>query len=212
VRLTNRNVVLAKPGRHQDTGTQGLYLYVSPDEQVRRWIYRYTSPVSRKVTETGLGPISAVPLADARDKANDLLRQIRNGICPIAAKRADRAAATTFAEAAEAWIEIHRVEWRSESQLCGARNVLFNHGKPLGSVPVAELTPDKIQATLEELWVRCPVQGRRALAMFERVLNLAKAKGWRAGDNPASWERSYRRASALEKRKMIMKAWAEYCG
>jgi hypothetical protein len=42
--FTNRNVVFAPPGRHH-AGVQGLYLYVSPDAQVRRWIYRYTSPV-----------------------------------------------------------------------------------------------------------------------------------------------------------------------
>jgi hypothetical protein len=55
--FNNKNVVFAKPGRHH-TGTQGLYLYVSPDQQVRRWIYRFTSPVSKRVTETGLGLVS----------------------------------------------------------------------------------------------------------------------------------------------------------
>jgi hypothetical protein len=63
--FTNRNVVFAKPGRHY-TGTEGLYLYVSPDEQVRRWIYRYTSPVSRRMTETGFGLVSVVTLGQAR--------------------------------------------------------------------------------------------------------------------------------------------------
>ena len=35
-KFTARNVIFAPPGRHH-AGTPGLYLYVSPDAQVRRW-------------------------------------------------------------------------------------------------------------------------------------------------------------------------------
>jgi hypothetical protein len=185
--LTNGKITQVPPGRHQVSGTQGLYLYVSPDEQVRRWIFRYTSPASRRVTETGLGPVSAVPLIDAREKAGDLRRQIARGICPIAAKREERAAGTTFAEAADAWIETHKPGWRSASQLRNARILLHQHGEPLAKVPVSKVTPDLIQSALAETWTRCPAQARRALAMWERVLDFARAKGWRNGDNPASW-------------------------
>jgi hypothetical protein len=87
--LTNRNVVFAKPGRHH-AGVQGLYLYVTPDQQVRRWIYRYTSPVTKRVTETGLGLVQVLTLAEARSKALDLQKQISQGICPITAKREAR--------------------------------------------------------------------------------------------------------------------------
>ena len=74
--LTNKNVVHAEPGRQQVTGTQGLYLYVSSDKQVRRWIFRFTSPATKRVTETGLGPWPAIDLATAKDKAQDLRKQI----------------------------------------------------------------------------------------------------------------------------------------
>jgi integrase len=185
--LTNSRLTGVPPGRHQVTGTQGLYLYVSPDGQVRRWLFRYTSPASKRVTETGLGPVAAMPLDDAKDKVHELRKQIAKGICPITAKREARAKGVTFAEAAETWIETHKPGWRSESQLSGARILLHQHGKPLAKVPVSEITPDLIQSALEGLWVRCPAQGRRALAMWERVLDFARAKGWRNGDNPASW-------------------------
>src|SRR6516162_7369112 len=128
--LTNRNIVFAKPGRHH-AGVQGLYLYVTPDEQVRRWIYRYTSPVTRRVTETGLGLIQVLTLAEAKSKALDLQKQIAQGICPITAKRANlhRAANLTFGQCCEAWIKTHEPEWRSASHLNGARILLFKHGK-----------------------------------------------------------------------------------
>lgn len=65
------------------------------------------------------------------------------------------------------------------------------HGKPLATVPMSAVTPDLVQAALAELWAWYPAQGRRALAMFERVLDYARAKGMRQGDNPASWRRMF---------------------
>ena len=45
--------------------------------------------------------------------------------------------------------------------------LLFVHGKALAKVPV---------------------QARRALGVWETVLDFSKAKGWRQGDNPAQWK------------------------
>ncbi|HEX4715922.1 MAG TPA: integrase arm-type DNA-binding domain-containing protein, partial [Ktedonobacteraceae bacterium] len=184
--FTNNNVVFAKPGRHH-TGTQGLYLYVSPDEQVRRWIYRFTSPASRRVTETGLGLVSVVTLAQARTKAHDLQKLVAQGICPITAKRSAKAEQTTFGEACDIWIDTHKPSWRGASQLRNANFLLHHHGKALAKIAVSAINPDLIQSALTDLWAKHPVQARRALAMWERVLDLARAKGMRTGDNPASW-------------------------
>jgi integrase len=187
--LTNRNIVFAKPGRHH-AGVQGLYLYVTPDEQVRRWIYRFTSPVTHRVTETGLGLIQILTLTEAKSKALDLQKQIAQGICPIAARRAARVAplaVDTFGQCCEKWIQTHEPEWRSVSHLNGVRGVLFGHGKPMLGVPVNTITPDMVQSALTTLWARHPNQARRALGMFARVLDFAHAKGMRQGDNPASW-------------------------
>jgi integrase len=187
--FTNRNVIFAPPGRHH-AGIRGLYLYVSPDAQVRRWIFRYTSPVSRRVTETGLGLFPAVAPNDARSKALDLQKQIAAGICPITARRAQRAVVPltqTFGECCEAWIKTHEPGWRGVSQLRNAKVLLFGHGCKLLVVPVASITANTIQATLTDLWVKYPSQARRALAMFGRVLAFANARAMRAGDNPAAW-------------------------
>jgi integrase len=187
MQFTNKNVVFATPGRHQVVGTKGLYLYVTPDSQVRRWILRYVSPITHRTTETGLGLFPAVSLNDAREKVGDLRKQIANGICPIAAKRTSRASQVTFKEACDGWIATNKPSWRSESQMRNCNTLLFRHGHALGKVSVASITPDMIQSALEKLWARHPAQARRTLGMFERVLDYAKAKGYRSGDNPASW-------------------------
>jgi integrase len=184
--LTNRNIVFATPGRTH-AGVQGLYLYVSPDRQVRRWIFRYTSPVTRRANETGLGLVPVVTLADARDKALELHRQIAKGIDPVQAKRAERKAGITFAEVADAFIATHTPSW-GPSQHWNAKHLLHGHGKRLANVPVSQVTPATMQAALNNLWARAPDQARRTLKMWERVLDYAKAKDYRSGDNPAAWK------------------------
>jgi integrase len=144
--------------------------------------------VSRKVTEAGLGLVESVPLADAQDKVIDLRRQIAKGICPNKAKREAKLVQVTFAEVADAWIETHKSGWRTESQMRNTKAMLRNHGKSLSGTLVGAITPDHVQSALADQWVRYPVSARRTLAMFERMLDYAKSKGFRTGDNPAAWK------------------------
>jgi hypothetical protein len=106
-KITNKSIMLAAPGRHH-AGAKGLYLYVTPGGDTRRWIYRYVSPTTRRPTETGLGLWPEVALADAKDKADAMRRQIANGVCPIHAKRTERQACVTFEEACNQWIATHQ--------------------------------------------------------------------------------------------------------
>ena len=200
---SNKDIVLMPPGRHRVIGEQGLYLYVSPDGQVRRWFFRYTSPVTKRVTETGLDMASAVSLAQAKARAGDLRKKIANNVCPIHAKRAERSTAVTFKEAADAWIETHKFSWRGKSMEKDVNILLHLHGEPLANKPVKDITPDMVQIALAGLWAKTPLQGRRALGTWERVLDFARAKGWRQGDNPASWrgmhEYRFRRVRETER-------------
>jgi integrase len=187
---SNRDVALMLPGRWRVAGETGLYLYVSPDGQVRRWLFRFTSPVTKRVTEAGLDLAPAVSLADAKGKAADLRRQIANGVDPIHAKRAKKANATTFKEVAQQWITVHQSSWKggdSGRQIRNATLLLYRHGAAIANKPVSAITSDMIQDALAKLWARVPNQGRKTLGMIERVLDYARAKGMRNGDNPAAW-------------------------
>ncbi len=103
-RLTALKVnALRKPGLFADG--DGLYLQITPTG-AKSWVFRYKS--NGRARDMGLGPISAVNLAQAREKAADCRRQRSNGKDPIeerktapAAARAAEAQRTTFREAAE---------------------------------------------------------------------------------------------------------------
>ena len=78
----------AKPGRYCDG--DGLYLLVKKTGK-RFWVYRYKVN-GGKPREAGLGRAgegrNCVRLAEAREKASELFRQVKAGIDPLTARDA----------------------------------------------------------------------------------------------------------------------------
>jgi hypothetical protein len=68
-----------KPGRHNDGG--GLYLNVSKQGS-RSWVFMFKLDGNKR-REMGLGSLTTVSLADAREKARGLRSTIANGIDPL---------------------------------------------------------------------------------------------------------------------------------
>ena len=110
-RLSARSVsTLNKPGRHADG--EGLYLLVDGGG-AKRWVFlfRWKAPGEKgpgKLREMGLGGLSAVSLADAREKAAAARQVLANGRNPIDERKAAEAArqsATTFGAFADALVE-----------------------------------------------------------------------------------------------------------
>jgi hypothetical protein len=93
---------IRKPGYHADGG--GLYLQVS-QSGAKSWIFRYS--LRGRAREMGLGSLSKVSLADARDERDKYNRLLRDHIDPIEHRKRQRTeaaladtAAVTFKEAA----------------------------------------------------------------------------------------------------------------
>jgi hypothetical protein len=66
--FTVKQVQAAAPGRHRVS--QSLYLYVSPNGQTGRWLFRFTKPTTGRVTEMGLGSADVMTLAEAKAKVH----------------------------------------------------------------------------------------------------------------------------------------------
>src|SRR5438270_2951988 len=100
---------IKKPGYYHDGG--GLYLDVRSGRSgtTRVWVFRYMRFGNARTM--GLGPLHTISLADARQKARDARKLLLDGVDPIEARDAQRAAqrvstatAMTFKDAAEAYI------------------------------------------------------------------------------------------------------------
>jgi integrase len=195
--LTAAAVKNAKPGRHGDGG--GLFLLVKPTGR-RSWLFRYK--LAGKVRDMGLGSASGpgtVSLAEARDKAAALLRMVKAGTDPLKEreKRAAEAAAMlqaetvralTFSAVAEAYIAAHEAGWRNAKHRGQWASTLDTYAYPhMGDLPVADVGTAQVMSALEPIWRVKPETASRLRGRIEAVLDYAKARGWREGENPARW-------------------------
>ncbi len=106
IKLNSQSIKAAQPGEHRDHIARGLYLRVSP-KGFRSWAVLARGPDS-KLKRLTIGPLAAYSLADARERAPELLKAIKEGRDPRAEAwehmRA-RDARVTFSDAAEQYIE-----------------------------------------------------------------------------------------------------------
>lgn len=194
--LTARQVDTEKRvGYHADAGAMGLYLQVTRagGGVSRSWVFRYTSPVTRKRREVGLGSAQVRKLADARMVAIEYRRALLNGIDPKEQRDRERAAAAlagartiTFDDAAQQCIAAKEAEWRNVKHAQQWRNTLATYANPtLGKLPVDRITTELVYRILEPIWKRKTETATRLRQRIEQVLDWAKARGYRDGENPA---------------------------
>ena len=186
-----------KPGRYGDGA--GLYLLVrSP--HAKFWLFRYTR--SGKMHEMGLGPAkgrTAVSLAQARAKARQLHDAVREGRDPLAERdveaakaKADaaraEAAAMTFGDVADMFLAAHEPSWRNPKH----RQQWHNTLRQLCAAAYrrrcrSDVTTGEVMKIIEPLWREKTETASRVRGRIEAILDYAKARGWRDGENPARW-------------------------
>src|SRR6516164_3236991 len=198
--LSAQFVRTAKPGRFCD----GDWLYLLVKKSGKRfWVFRYKVNGS-KLREAGLGRAgegrNSVRLAEARDKASVLFRQVKNGIDPLTARDAATAAAkaaaqdssvrrVTFREAARRFIDGHTPSWRNPKHAAQWGATIETYVNPVfGNLPVGDIETAHVLAAVEPIWLTKPETASRLRGRIERILDFAKTRGWRLGENPAAWK------------------------
>lgn len=196
--LTAQSVKHAAPGRYGDG--DGLYLLVRTPETAF-WIFRYTR--AGKMREMGLGRArgekNVVTLKAAREAANKLHVLVRSGRDPLADRDAAAAVAKaeaqtavvkaiTFRAVAEGYIRAHAAGWSNAKHGAQWHATLVAYAYPhFGDVAVADVATEHVLAALEPIWRTKPETAARVRGRVESVLDYAKARGWRDGENPATW-------------------------
>jgi integrase len=181
---------VTKPGFTADGG--GLYLSIVKGS--RTWMFRYKR--AGKGHWMGLGPDSLVSLADARDAAIDARRLLRKGIDPIEHRRevakaraAEAASAKTFETVANEFITSHKAGWKNEKHGDQWKATLTAYAYPFfGDEPVSRITVDNVLECLKPIWEDKPETASRVRGRIENILDYAKTRGWRVGENPARWK------------------------
>ncbi|MGH7022022.1 MAG: tyrosine-type recombinase/integrase [Caulobacteraceae bacterium] len=172
---------LKTAGRHSDGG--GLYLFIDNAGR-RRWIFMYAR--SGKRVELGLGGGRDLTLAAARTEAASLRAMLAEGMDPKA-ERAKQRCIPSFGEFADAYVAAMAPSWRNPKHVAQWKMTLTVYAEPMRHRPIDEIETDDVLAVLQPLWKRAPETAERLRGRIENVLNAAKAKGYRAGENPAAW-------------------------
>jgi integrase len=180
-KLTARKVETARPGKYSDGGN--LYLIVS-EAGSRKWVLRFTWHGRAK--EMGLGSAASVPLSDAREKAASARRKIAQGLNPIDERKRD-GGIPTFGEIADDVREALSAGFRNEKHKAQWKSSLETYAAPLRAKPVDTVTTDDVLAILKPIWTTKAETASRLRGRIEKVLDAAKAKGFREGENPARW-------------------------
>jgi integrase len=181
---------LKSKGLHADGG--GLYLRVS-DSGTKGWIFRFGE--NGKLHDMGLGPVHTISLPRARELARGCRELRLQGIDPIAHRRASLAArkahdakAMTFRQCADAYIASHESGWRNRLHHQQWTNTLAQHVHPtLGGLSVAQIDTALVMKAIEPIWGAIPETASRVRGRIESILDWAKARGYRTGENPARW-------------------------
>lgn len=182
--LTDLKVKNAKPGTHADGG--GLYLVVKPTGS-KSWVYRYQANGKRRLM--GLGSVADVSLKQARTKAVAAKAQFQAGIDAIAARKAPVIADVTFKTLALDYIEDNKGAWKNAKHVQQWENTLATYAFPkIGKLAPADITVDHVLAILKPIWREKTETASRLRGRLEKILDAAKVKGLRAGENPAAWK------------------------
>jgi len=184
---------LKKPGNHAVGGVTGLYLYVNEAEG-RSWVLRIL--VGDKRRHIGLGGYPTVTLAQARDRAREMRELVLKGVDPVEKRREAardlkirQASRKTFEEVAQAFIAYQEHSWKNTKHRKQWSSTLEAYAYPiLGQMPVDAITEQSVIAVLEPIWTLKTETASRLRGRIESILDWARVRGHRDGDNPARWK------------------------
>jgi integrase len=197
------------PGYYADGGN--LYFRVAGAD-ARGWVFRYVSPTrvypatdkngqphkragQPQAREMGLGSFDTVTLAMARVAADECRRHLTAGIDPIdqreqqrEAERVEAAKTMTFDACRKTYITAHEPSWRNAKHRQQWTNTLETYATPVfGDLPVQAVDTAMVLKVIEPIWATKPETAGRVRGRIETILDWAKAREMRTGENPARW-------------------------
>jgi integrase len=184
--LSRAAIKALPPGRHRVSAC----LYVAKSVSGGSWVLQYTSPVTGKRVEMGLGSLAVVSLARARELALRHRVAVAEGKDPLTQRRVTKAErqSLTFRAAADAYIEKNTPGWHPRHAEIW-RNTLAAYVLPtLGSKLARHVTVDDVLDVLRPIWSEKPDTASRLRGRIEKILGHAKGIERWTHENVARWK------------------------
>lgn len=189
--LTAREVQTANTlGKLSDGGGLCLLVRKRGQDIERLWIFRYKRGErgAAKERTLSLGPARDVTLAAARTLAARCREALAKGEDPKLALETPSLSRLTFGEVADAYMDSIEKGFKSDDTRASWRRTLGNMYCPkLRKRLIGEVSTGDIVDVLKDIWHTKPETARKVRARIETVLDAAKVRGLRDGENPARW-------------------------
>jgi len=187
--LTDISIRAAKPGLNpiKLSDEKGLFVLVQPSGgKLWRLKYRFGG----KEKKLGLGRYPDVSLRDARKRRDEARHLLAQGVDPGAHKQAEAllatlSAANTFKCVGDEYLDKAAREGRTDVTIGKSRWLLGLMEVDLGAVPIADITPAQLLATLRKVEEKGHLEtARRMRSLAGRVFRYAVATS-RATSDPS---------------------------
>jgi integrase len=192
-RLKDRRVKSAKgvPGKQTWLPDgQGLYLRIGPTG-AKSWVFRYSFKNHRHDLGLGSYPIVSLDMARQYAEAQRRLYKVgddrRDPLAVRIQRNAKNAKVPTFRQLGELYIDVKGKKWSDKSRQQWAQSLADYAYPTIGETRVDLVDKDMILGVLRPIWETRNVTAGRLRARIERVLEKAKADGYRDDENPARW-------------------------
>lgn len=184
--------ILNEGKRGQHAAGNGLYCQVNSVKN-GSWVYRYK--IDGKTKRMGLGSTAVISLAEARLIAAEQRALIAQGIDPIVHRRQikleklnKKSELITFDRVADDYIAAQRSSWTNEKHTQQWINTLATYVSPvIGHMAPADITTEHILKILNPIWNTKNETASRVRNRIELILNAAKVRQLRSGQNVAAW-------------------------
>jgi integrase len=180
--LTDRQAKTLQPGDKPVFEGKVTGLMLTPGKTGSKWTLRFTSPVTGKRRDAGLGVYPEVSIADAREKALAMRRLIDAGKDPIDERGREQeaasiaAAALTFEKAARQVHEELKPGWKNGKHAAQWINTLETYVFPkIGTKKLDAVTPADCAEVLRPIWLEKAETASRTRQRMNTVMQWAWA-------------------------------------
>ncbi|APC19272.1 integrase [Pseudomonas frederiksbergensis] len=184
---------LTEPGTYEDG--DGLRLVVKPTGR-KSWLLRFQLAGRRR--EMGLGSFPEVSLKKARQEASTKRSQLSDGVDPLAARDIERAAQREaqrtneakqlkFETLAKEYCEAHGSIWSDKWRKGWLRKLELYAFDHIGKLSAEEIGTTQVLKVLQPIWATKTRTADEVRGQIEQILDAAKARNLRVGENPARW-------------------------
>lgn len=190
--LTDKQARALKPNDKPVFDGKITGLFISPTKTGCKWTLRFTSPITGKRRDAGLGTYPETSIAEAREKALSMRKLIDNGNDPIDARNRDReakavaAAALTFEKAARQVHDELKPSWKNAKHAAQWISTLETYAFPkIGDRKLDSISPADCADVLRPIWLAKAETASRTKQRIHAVMQWAWAHG-HITSNPVS--------------------------